>query len=293
MSQPENSPLPPLQIDDELKPVDISTLPPLPPSPALEEGEQNLDIETSRELTVDNLEKHNELRNELIETPSIITEQKPEIVDEATRLLNEVQEADDLIDKQQKELKNIVEPVIEEVKEEIIEEVKEEIIEEVKESDLVEDVTTLATLVSLILANKDTSSQSISISDDEKLVLMTILDIDGFLDEVETILKYIIHDNKIDANDVPKIMILTVKLYELLQETSFEFDVELCGSILKTLFQIAIKEKLIPINDEELELIKCLSQIVDTSVRLLATKTNDKKKNGLLQCVIKFFNGCK
>ena len=88
----ENLPLPPPIMDPP--PVDISKLPPLPPSPVSEpEGE----------LTSENLEKH----NEFVETTSHIDEPKTDIVDEATRLLNEVRETDNLITEQQKELENV------------------------------------------------------------------------------------------------------------------------------------------------------------------------------------------
>lgn len=280
---------------EEPKPVDISTLPPLPPSP----------------------EPTNEI---IMETNVDTTEPTNELVDESTRLLNEVHETDKLIQEEQtqleKEVLHNVEPVAEpkidefsrlltEVHETKQTPLEKEIVKSVelvatepkeastKESDLVEDTKSLAALVSFFLSTNNTTDKSISISEDVKRVLFELLAVDGFLDEVETLLKDIVHDNKIDANDVPKLMILTVKLYEIGQTITLDVNVELCGKILKTLFELAVREKLIPLDSDVQELLNCLFGIVDTSIRLLATQTTGKKAKGLLQCLVKLLNGCK
>jgi len=235
-------------------PVDISTLPPVPPS-----------------LTEEKLDLH----NEVIES---FQEHQQTVMDESTRLLNEVHESDKLVDEQTQLL------------EEKEEEPKEE---EHKDSDLVEDVKTLSSLVSFLLSKEDTGTMSVTIPSEVKTVLCELLSNDKFYDDVEQLLKDIVHDDKIDAQDVPKLMVLCVRLYEILRSTTIVFDVELCGSVLKTLFDLAIREKIVPIDTEDLKLLNCLFDIVDTSVRLLETQTTNKKRKGILHILVKLFNGCK
>jgi hypothetical protein len=175
-------------------------------------------------------------------------------------------------------------------KEEKTEEVKEE---EHKDSDLVEDVKTLGTLVAFLLSKEDTGTMSVAIPSEVKIVLAELLSVGNFYDDVEQLLKDIVHDDKIDAQDVPKLMVLCVRLYEILRSTTIVFDVELCGAVLKTLFDLAIREKIVPIDAEDLKLLNCLFDIVDTSVRLLETQTTDKKRKGILHYIVKLFNGCK
>ena len=236
-------------------PVDISTLPPVPPT-----------------LTEEKLDLH----NEVIES---FQEHQQNVMDESSRLLNEVHESDKLIDEQQQALE--------------LPPIADEPIEQSNPSDLVEDVKTLSSLVALVLAKEPTESQSLSIPSEVKNILYELLSMGDFYEDVEKLLKDIVHDDKIDAQDVPKLMVLCVRLYEILRSTSIKFDVELCGSVLKTLFRLAIDEELVPISIENVELLNCLFDIVDTSVRLLELQTTNKKRKGILHSLVKLFNGCK
>jgi len=265
----------PVNVPTSPGPVDISTMPPIPPN-----SPETVDVSTlppvPPELTEENLELH----NEVIESSQ---EHKQNVMDESSRLLNEVHESDKLVDEEQQLLEK------EDKTEEKIEEVKEEH----KDSDLVEDVKTLGTLVAFLLSKEDTDTMSIAVPSEVKVVLAELLSVGNFYDDVEQLLKDIVHDDKIDAQDVPKLMVLCVRLYEILRSTTIVFDVELCGAVLKTLFDLAIREKIVPIDTEDLKLLNCLFDIVDTSVRLLETQTTDKKRKGILHYIIKFFNGCK
>lgn len=231
----------------------MSNLPPLPP-----------------DLTEDALNKH----NEIIET---FREHKEVVMNESKRILNEVQESEKLVDLEQKDL---------EMKSEHHSSVQEE-------SELLEDIRTLSSLIAFLLAKEELPEQHIVINHDVKKVLYQLLSVDVFFDDVEKLLKEIIHDNKIDANDVPQLMVLTLRLYEILKSSELSFDLELCGTVLKTIFHLAIHEKLIPIHDEELKLLNCLFDIVDMSIRLLEIQTTDKKKKGILRSFMKLFHICK
>jgi hypothetical protein len=261
----------PVNVPTSPRPVDISTMPPIPPN-----SPETVDVSTlppvPPELTEENLELH----NEVIES---FQEHKQNVMDESSRLLNEVHESDKLVDEEQQLLEN--------------EEKTEEVKEEHKDSDLVEDVKTLGTLVAFLLSKEDTKTMSVAIPSEVKVVLVELLSVGNFYDDVEQLLKDIVHDDKIDAQDVPKLMVLCVRLYEILRSTTIVFDVELCGAVLKTLFDLAIREKIVPIDAEDLKLLNCLFDIVDTSVRLLETQTTEKKRKGILHYIIKLFNGCK
>lgn len=242
-------------VPPESRPVDISTLPPVPPT-----------------LTEEKLDLH----NEVIES---LHEHQQNVMDESTRLLNEVHESDKLIDEEQQALE--------------LPPIADEPIKQLEVSDLVIDVKTLSSLVALVLAKEPTETQSLSIPSEVKNVLYELLSMGDFYEDVEKLLKDIVHDDKIDAQDVPKLMVLSVRLYEILRSTSIKFDVELCGSVLKTLFRLAIDEELVPISIENVELLNCLFDIVDTSVRLLELQTTNKKHKGILHSLAKLFNGCK
>ena len=234
--------------------VDTADLPPLPP-----------------DLTEESLEKH----NDIIET---FQEHKENVMTESNRLLNEVHESDKLIDHEQKELENSQSEKSSSVHE---------------DSELVKDVKSLSSVVAFLLSKEDVPDQGIVIDGKVKKILYELLSDDLFFDDVEELLKDIVHDDKIDANDVPQLMVLVVRLYEILKSSELSIDMELCGTVLKTIFHLAIHEKLIPIQDDQLKLLNCLFDIVDTSIRLLEVQTTDKKRKGILHALMKLFQGCK
>ena len=152
----------------------------------------------------------------------------------------------------------------------------------------------LANLVALLLSQDDRMKKyNLHISHEAKLVLSKLLSVDHYFDDIEDIMNDIVRDNKIDARDVPKIMLLLTELYKMLQQIKdVKFDEKLCGEILKILFNIALKEQLIPIAEQDIELLKCLYDIVDTSITLMQTDTSGEKK-GLFYHLKKCFNSCK
>ncbi len=256
----------------------------LPPSP-------------SSSLTEENLEKHqlhldtNDLptpppvpavtKNENITiVPATFEEHKADVFEESHRLLDEVHESEKLIKETHEILKNDVENKVNEI--------------ESEKNAVLEDMTNLAKLVALLLSQDDRMKKyNLPVSDEAKLVLSKLLSIDHYFDDVEDIMKDIVRDNKIDARDVPKIMLLLTELYKMLQQIKdVKFDEKLCGEILKTLFNIALKEELIPIAEQDIELFECLYDIVDTSITLMQTDTSGEKK-GLFYHLKKCFNSCK
>tara|TARA_E500000178_G_scaffold324386_1_gene350750 strand:+ start:865 stop:1629 length:765 start_codon:yes stop_codon:yes gene_type:complete len=246
----------------------------LPPSP--------------RSLTEENLEKH-QLYLDTTDLPTppptpavsknvnvvhtTFQEHKAEVFEESQRLLEEVRDSEKLVNETHENLKNEVES---------------------EKNAVLEDMTNLANLVALLLSQDDRMKKyNLPISHEAKLVLSKLLSIDHYFDDVQDIMNDIVRDNKIDARDVPKIMLLLTELYKMLQQIKdVKFDEKLCGEILKILFNIALKEQLIPIAEQDIELLKCLYDIVDTSITLMQTDTSSEKK-GLFYHLKKCFNSCK
>ena len=199
--------------------------------------------------------------------------------DESKRLLDEVRESEKLVIDTNFSLKN---------EETSVEETS------VEENAVLKDLTTLTSLVSLLVLQDDRMQKyNVTVSPKAKEILMRLLGINNYFDHVEKLMKEIVHDNKIDARDVPKIMILLTELYKILKDVKdIEFDEQLCGDVLKILFDIALKEQLIVIDEEDMELIISLYEIVDTSISLMQTDTSGKKK-GIIYYIKQIFNSCK
>ena len=247
----------------------------LPPSPS-----------SPRSLTEENLEKH-QLHLDTTDlptpptppaikknaTPATFQEHKAEVFEVSQRLLDEVRDSEKLVMETHESLKKETDN---------------------SKNDLLQDMTNLANLVALLLSQDERMKKyNLPVSREAKLVLSRLLSVDGYFDNLEAIMKDIVHDNKIDARDVPKIMLLLTELYKMLQQIKeVKFDEKLCGEILKTLFNIALKEQLIPVAEQDIELLKCLYEIVDTSITLMQTDTSGEKK-GLFYHLKKCFNSCK
>ena len=158
---------------------------------------------------------------------------------------------------------------------------------------VIEDVKTLSSVIGLIVAtNSDMQQYKMDISPKIKTLLEKLLGEMKYFDQVEEYLKAIIKDDKLDAKDVPIVMLLLTELYERLQTFSME-DIrsEDCADLLKIMFEVAIKEKIIKISSEDLELLSAIYNIIDTSVKLIKTPNildesgEPTSKRGLLYCL--------
>jgi len=178
---------------------------------------------------------------------------------------------------------------------ELLSEIKEPLeVEENLQNAVVDDVKTLAMILKMVLNSTDSLDRySLVISPDIKNILAQLMEHDTYFDNYELALKEIIKDGKIDANDVPRIMILLSDLYVRLRTMNVEFDENTCGHIIKLIFNVALNEGLIKINEDELKLIECVYNIVETSVSLMKVGNNPKKtRSGLFDCICKpFFGG--
>lgn len=180
-----------------------------------------------------------------------------------------------------------------------VEEKKELLGEVVDEQSVIADIKTLAMIVELVVSEQKTSS-GIDISPKVKEILEKLLGEAQYFDKVEEYLHAIIKDNKLDAKDVPIVMLLLTELYERLRGFSIkDVSTETCGEVIKTIVEIAIKEKIVPVNEEDLALLSTIYNIVDTSIRLIQMRNqldegdvSGPRRGGLLECVINRVRKC-
>ena len=152
-------------------------------------------------------------------------------------------------------------------------------------SDNENEIKTLATTIKLLINVADFDEKySINLSKNVQCIIENLLKEVNFFEEIENILKSIIRDNKIDAYDVPQIMLLMMHIYSKIKEQSLSFNEDDCGEFLKTLFLICIKEDIIPITENEKDLFDCFIKIVDTSIELMTSKEGSEKK-GIFKCL--------
>ena len=180
-----------------------------------------------------------------------------------------------------------------------VEEKKELLGESVDEQSVIADIKTLAMIVELVVSKQEISSR-IDISPKVREILEKLLSEVQYFDKVEEYLGAIIKDNKLDAKDVPIVMLLLTELYQRLQGFSLEdISTETCGEVIKTIVEIAIKEKIVPVNEEDLELLSTIYNIVDTSIRLIQMRNqldegdvSGPRRGGLLDWVINRVRKC-
>jgi hypothetical protein len=101
-----------------------------------------------------------------------------------------------------------------------------------------------------------------------------------FFRAAESTLVRNIHNNKIDSNDIPYLISITSQLYNLILLLNITIPQQVenaadnCGTILKFIFSVAIRESLIKVDDEKNAslLLLCCDNIIDACVKLLKLK---------------------
>ena len=104
---------------------------------------------------------------------------------------------------------------------------------------------------------------------------------------IEESFKNILKDGKIDSSDIPYLMELLSDIYKIIVNLKIDNDKsspsELCGQIVKLIFNIMITEKFIVI-ENDVEMKKSFNALVDSSVMLITLSGYNGK--------IKSFFGC-
>jgi len=152
------------------------------------------------------------------------------------------------------------------------------------------DVKTLTAILQNVLSKTDgLDKYSIQLTPEIKHIFNLLVADSKYFDDVEKSLKLIVQDDKIDAKDVPQIMILLTNLYSKLRGLRIEFNEKICGDILKFVFDVAMKDGLIKMNKADMELLTCVYSIIDMSIQLIQTDKFPKKVVGILSCIYKSF----
>ena len=237
------------------------------------------------------------LYNEITSNLADLTESVNEIMIENTEIIDEIV----AVEQSAIELASVEKLAVEEKITDIVNTIEQSAIELVSveklavEEKITDIVKTMVEKQSLVIILRKTINQkyiglenySIQITPEMKTILTKLLNDTAYFDEVEQCLKDIVQDDKIDSNDVPKILILISNLYKKLHGLKIKFNEKLCGDILKFIFDIAIKEGIVKINNKNIELMKCVYSIIDTSISLMLTKKELTSKKGIFNCILK------
>jgi len=152
------------------------------------------------------------------------------------------------------------------------------------------DVKTLTAILQNVLLKTDgLDKYSIQLTPEIKHIFNLLVTDSKYFDDVEKSLKLIVQDDKIDAKDVPQIMVLLTNLYSKLRGLRIEFNEKICGDMLKFVFDVAIKDGLIKMNKADMELLTCVYSIIDMSIQLIQTDKFPTKVVGILSCIYKSF----
>jgi hypothetical protein len=111
-------------------------------------------------------------------------------------------------------------------------------------------------LLQVLSSDEKITNLKIELNDDTTSVLYKLIYFSpDFLNEIDKLVNEIIKDNKIDSNDIPNLILLIKKLYELihrLKEINFDDakKVEICSTILKFLVRFLVEERKVIINND-------------------------------------------
>ena len=128
----------------------------------------------------------------------------------------------------------------------------------------------------------------LTLSDEEVVIIIKLLEgSPSYFNDIEKTLVEIIKDNKIDSTDIPNIIALIQKLYELIYNIkAVKLDgnkrCEICASILKCLIHLLVEERIIKIDDEQkTKFLNDVDKLIDSFIGLLRLPKELKTKNCL------------
>ena len=193
-------------------------------------------------------------------------------------------------------VKDVLEIIVEDVEEE---EEKEEEKEKEKEEEKIEEVErcvltpvvieitklTFSQLVESFLNENKLHTLSIQVSPEiQNLLLLLCKEQSCFFSDVEISLNKIILDNKIDTKDIPEIILLVAKVYDIITaDTTVSTKVvskvdpyELIKTILNIVFTLYIETNKVQNKQLATELLK----IIDVSIDLIKLKSINLSKIG-------------
>jgi hypothetical protein len=154
---------------------------------------------------------------------------------------------------------------------------------------------TLLQLVERLLENNDKlKSLNINLTPDVKSIIQKLLEKEPQLfSNCETSLQKIISDNKINANDIPELLILITQVYNIVNN----FDkndlknidyYELVKNILHVIIEVYV-ERHCNDNENNILLVQCALRIIDSSIELIKLRGFAKET----KLIKKFIDMCK
>jgi len=121
------------------------------------------------------------------------------------------------------------------------------------------------------------------------LLLVIIKKYPDFFSEFESTMMNIIKDDKIDSNDIPDIILLLHKLYEItftLPQIKWNVIIfsEMCGSFVKLMIHVLVQDKKIKISNEK-NLLDQVDKLVDVCVTSFKLAKQLKRSS----CIMGYF----
>uniref|UniRef100_A0A6C0IDD9 Uncharacterized protein n=1 Tax=viral metagenome TaxID=1070528 RepID=A0A6C0IDD9_9ZZZZ len=142
--------------------------------------------------------------------------------------------------------------------------------------ELVEPKSIVLLLLQVLSSDDKIKKINFELSDNIQDILFKLIYFSpDFLNEIDKLVNEIIKDNKIDSNDIPNLILLIKKLYELihkLKEVNVDDDkrIEVCSNILKFLVRFLVEERKVNINSESKELVlELMDKLIDSCVSLI------------------------
>jgi hypothetical protein len=99
-----------------------------------------------------------------------------------------------------------------------------------------------------------------------------------FVQEMARVIVEIVKDNKIDARDIPQLLVLIQQMYDLVHR-KMELDTEAiatsCGAILKGVLHSLVEDQIIRVDET---VVVLLDTLIDTSIGLLQSPLVKKRR---------------
>ena len=191
-----------------------------------------------------------------------------------------------------KDQEPVKEPVKVEEEQKTVEEPVEEEKKEVEEPLNLASLTVTELITKVLVTDELKNKLSIKLNKEAHDVIAKLLfNSPECFNEIDLTLSQIIKDNKIDSNDIPNLLILVQKIYELVYKLkTVKLDkkqrIEISASILKFVIHTLVEERKIKIDESEKVLVLALvDKLIDSCISLLDLTLVQLSKKGCLKSI--------
>jgi hypothetical protein len=155
------------------------------------------------------------------------------------------------------------------------------------------EVLNFVELLGKILKNKIKNNTGITLSEDVVLIVLKLLKTaPSYFNNVEKTFVKIVKDNKLDASELPNVIVLVQELYELIyknKDTKLDSKKrgDVCASILKFLLHTLVEERIIKINEHQKTLfLSNTDKLIDSLIGLVKLP---KELKNIKMCTKRFW----